>query len=818
MAITTFDLKRAAFCSELDEIQEVALNNRGLIDLGSLGEAINLREVNVSFNKLPQLSGLSALRCLHTLNVSHNALTTLKGLSSLTSLTQLNAGYNKLSSIGPLEGLTGLRDLYLQHNALPQPFVLQPLSSLVSLARLVVSPNPLAARLGDPATSRLLLLRLCGCRLEVLDAAECSEEERAQASALGADDDDAGDGSGGARDARRDPALSLFRPPSAGSCARVPNDLTGLIARMGSSPSPSSPSPSSPHDSPGPRPPRHPHPPGPSGTSNRGRPGGSDNTLPSAPGRLPRGGGARAGARSASPAERSGSDGGGSPYGQGGEVTRRASVSSLLEDAQSSLDALDVTARRRSSGGPSHGRRSAAAAGLVPRIKSIPEGSSFQAVLDALPKFANAKLGATYSGREGAAPKHAPPPPPPPDATLVDYECRYPKYAQRAVTVKRDGSVCSYWPTGELAVTVDADHGATGGATPGATPYRMVAMYRNNAGTLAASFDSVTGGFVQFPGGGVALIAGEAGGTVYCPDGGISAKWSYSDSDAPPFVDLQLDAHMGVRFVMETRALHLYLSCDGLRYRFVCGRNAPGATWVVPGAWGQRSGSAPATAPAAPLRAEAAAGSKEQRGGAGGRGAAGLAAGAAGSGAAGGSGGGGDGDGGVDPAWPSAAAAAGGPTTIAEAVAAAAAAASSGSSAIERAMALMSGGQAPKAQQAQQARVGGGGGAGAGSGDAADAGAVVEVEPSSSSSGGGGGGGGSPGFAALFVLRNPYVFAAISIAVIIPQNSAVTSLNSLVLIFYDSGLFMNFAEAVYCVRLISWVSIACTLISFAIFA
>eukprot|EP00955_Chlamydomonas_euryale_P058059 356968-Chlamydomonas_euryale.AAC.3 len=73
-------------------------------------------------------------------------------------------------------------------------------------------------------------------------------------------------------------------------------------------------------------------------------------------------------------------------------------------------------------------------------------------------------------------------------------------------------------------------------------------------------------------------------------------------------------------------------------------------------------------------------------------------------------------------------------------------------------------------------------------------------------------------FAALFLLRNPYVFAGITILVIIPQNSAVTSLNSLVNILYDSGLFMNFAEAVYCVRLISWLSIACTLISFAVFA
>jgi hypothetical protein len=74
------------------------------------------------------------------------------------------------------------------------------------------------------------------------------------------------------------------------------------------------------------------------------------------------------------------------------------------------------------------------------------------------------------------------------------------------------------------------------------------------------------------------------------------------------------------------------------------------------------------------------------------------------------------------------------------------------------------------------------------------------------------------GFGLLFLFRNPYIFAAVTILTIIPQNSAVTSLNSLVLLFYDSGLFMNFAEAVYCVRLISWLSIACMLISFALFA
>lgn len=73
------------------------------------------------------------------------------------------------------------------------------------------------------------------------------------------------------------------------------------------------------------------------------------------------------------------------------------------------------------------------------------------------------------------------------------------------------------------------------------------------------------------------------------------------------------------------------------------------------------------------------------------------------------------------------------------------------------------------------------------------------------------------GFTALLVFRNPYIYAALSILSILPQNSNVTSLNGLVLFFYETGLFMNFAEAVDCVRLVTWLSITYMLLSFAIF-
>lgn len=73
-------------------------------------------------------------------------------------------------------------------------------------------------------------------------------------------------------------------------------------------------------------------------------------------------------------------------------------------------------------------------------------------------------------------------------------------------------------------------------------------------------------------------------------------------------------------------------------------------------------------------------------------------------------------------------------------------------------------------------------------------------------------------YAALLLFRNPYIYAGLTIACILPQNSNVTSLNSLVLLFYESGLFVNFAEAVTCVRLVTWLSMGFMVFSFAIMA
>lgn len=211
------------------------------------------------------------------------------------------------------------------------------------------------------------------------------------------------------------------------------------------------------------------------------------------------------------------------------------------------------------------------------------------------------------------------------------------------MTVKRDGSLVSYWPNGDLAVTVDVDYQAASGT--GSSVYRMFAVYRTG-GNVAISFETAAGGFLQvryscahcfslcplnqpgnrcseqdadtdrcapehplslrllapavngvlctqYPNGSIAmLVNSDGGGTVYKPSGETITKWTNtSDGDntgnedvttsssGSAFVDLQLDGAYGVRYIHRGRQLHVYMACEGFKYMFVCGSNAPGATW-----------------------------------------------------------------------------------------------------------------------------------------------------------------------------------------------------------------------------------------------
>ena len=79
----------------------------------------------------------------------------------------------------------------------------------------------------------------------------------------------------------------------------------------------------------------------------------------------------------------------------------------------------------------------------------------------------------------------------------------------------------------------------------------------------------------------------DPGATTSPPQPQPQAEDASIDGDSM-FVDLLLDANLGMRYLTKQRLLLLYVCCEGLRYAFVCGPNRPAATWEPPswdGSW-----------------------------------------------------------------------------------------------------------------------------------------------------------------------------------------------------------------------------------------
>ncbi|GFR51360.1 hypothetical protein Agub_g13784 [Astrephomene gubernaculifera] len=652
MSITAWDIKEAAFSSDIKEVEELILTNKGATDVGSLSQAVNLRSLSLAFNSLSSLSGLAPLLQLQSLNVSHNQLASLKGLQALSSLVNLNASHNKIVSLAPLSGLTSLADLWLQNNAVSAPGELRVLGTLPGLQRLAIANNSVAKAL--PADHlRLVALRLCpGLKLidgRPVEAAEREASERLDIDVLLA-----------ARPAA--PGSAPAATPTLGSLGSLGSSRTGVggrapsysgvgevlppraaaggaaaAAAVGSGRSRTVDRPLS-------------------NSSQRSAGAGTpDSQLPASRARRrQRCSSFTAGGSTGGAADPNDNEYGGSGGGCGSAGTQAApaleSMTSFSSTASSSTASAGAAGSGSSRGAALRGRRPPlpGGGGLKPAAQLA--GTQFQAVLDALPRFDETKLPSRYSGAQVPRSRAPAPVKPPPEAQLVDYETKYPaqRGGGRAVVVRRDGSAAAFWPGGDMAVTVDAEYGmttaaaaevalgsrgsgdvgdASGGGGGGGSPmasaaaattplsYKMMVMYR--AGGIAVSWDAA-GGFVQYPSGGLMLMYSRTtgSGTCYSPSGDITRRWRDADADASPqpitialpfplagasspppppppppaHIDMQLDPHLGIRFVSATHTLELYLCCEGLRYRFRCGRNMPEDVWNPPPGRGDGSG------------------------------------------------------------------------------------------------------------------------------------------------------------------------------------------------------------------------------------
>ena len=107
-----------------------------------LARCPDLRDVDLSFNRIARLPDLGALPRLERLDVRQNRLESLRAVAGHPSLKQLDASGNRLTSAEGLAGLPWLEQLHLGSNALT---ALDGLHDLPALAHLDLAANRLEA-------------------------------------------------------------------------------------------------------------------------------------------------------------------------------------------------------------------------------------------------------------------------------------------------------------------------------------------------------------------------------------------------------------------------------------------------------------------------------------------------------------------------------------------------------------------------------------------------------------------------------------------------------------------------------------------------
>lgn len=131
----------AALVEELylgNEYQEKFPKGTQISDLSGIEYFINLKQLDISWNRIKDIKKLERLTRLECLQAFGNQITSIASLKNLINLTDLNVGGNKLTKIDPLSGLVNLKALYLENNNLTK---IDPLSNLTNLTRLNLKGN-----------------------------------------------------------------------------------------------------------------------------------------------------------------------------------------------------------------------------------------------------------------------------------------------------------------------------------------------------------------------------------------------------------------------------------------------------------------------------------------------------------------------------------------------------------------------------------------------------------------------------------------------------------------------------------------------------
>lgn len=99
-----------------NEYQDKFPKGSQIADLGGIEHFINLKRLDISWNKIKDIKKLSGLSKLEYLRAFGNQISSVAPLKTLSNLNSLNLGGNKLTKIDALKELANLKSLYLDGN------------------------------------------------------------------------------------------------------------------------------------------------------------------------------------------------------------------------------------------------------------------------------------------------------------------------------------------------------------------------------------------------------------------------------------------------------------------------------------------------------------------------------------------------------------------------------------------------------------------------------------------------------------------------------------------------------------------------------
>lgn len=108
--------KGEIFSQELQNIEELDVRNRRVVQLQGIEQLVNLKVLNLNWNQIKDLSPIQGLKSLKTLKLWGNQIEDISPLRQLENLKVLTLEDNRIRNIEPLKDLNNLKMLWLRKN------------------------------------------------------------------------------------------------------------------------------------------------------------------------------------------------------------------------------------------------------------------------------------------------------------------------------------------------------------------------------------------------------------------------------------------------------------------------------------------------------------------------------------------------------------------------------------------------------------------------------------------------------------------------------------------------------------------------------